>query len=124
LFFIAVPFVLSENVKTEGGRWSKINNFIYIDRSSVNKNKYGASEGWFKIYNLPENKLYSVTNKNLHYELIKYRVYCTDPVIFIDHSKFYDKNGNLLYEEINTHGVGCSCPCVTYDDIYLRELCK
>ncbi len=121
---MAMPFVLSEGVKTEGGRWSKVNSFIYIDRSTVKKNEYGASEGWFKIYNSPENKLYSVTNKNVHYELIKYHVDCTDPAIFTAHYKTYDKNNNLLYEEINAQMVGCSCPCVTYDDIYLRELCK
>ncbi len=124
LFLLLIAsFKLISNAKDRSQQWSKINNFIYINKNSITKNSNSVS-AWFKIYDSPENELHEINNTKIYYEIIKYEIECNNPTtISIVHSKSYDKNNNLIDEYINEQRYACSCPCIVNDNIYVKELC-
>ena len=120
-----LSFILYKKIlnNKEDKTWNRVNNFIYINKHSIEKNpKAGSVSGLFKVYYTKENEL-SPINKSTYYSIDKYTVFCEDPTIFFDYTQEFDKNGNIVYEE-KGRNIGCSCPCMTYDDIYVKELCK
>ena len=122
--FLTTAFKLISNAKDNSQQWSKINNYIYINKNSITKNNNTVS-AWFKIYNSQNNELHEINNTSIYYEIIKYEIECTNPTtISIAHSKSYDKNNNLIDEYNNEQGYACSCPCIVNDDIYVKELCS
>ncbi len=121
--FLTTAFKLISNAKDNSQQWSKINDYIYINKDSITKNNDTVS-AWFKIYSSPDNELHEINNMPINYEIIQYEVECTNPTtISIAHSKSYSKNNNLIDEYINEQGYACSCPCIVNDDIYVKELC-
>ena len=63
-------------VKNEKTKWVKVSDNIYLDTSSISKTKYLIS-GWFKIYDTPEDDLYTVNGVDVYYAIDKYEVDCT-----------------------------------------------
>ena len=112
-------------VKNEKTKWVKVSDNVYLDTSSISKTKYLIS-GWFKIYDTPEDDLYTVNGVDVYYAIDKYEVDCTegDDGIFIRHVKYFDKNNNILFDEENTHGIGCSCRGLVNGELICKELCK
>ena len=94
LLFISL-FALVSNANNS--QWSKVNKYIYIDKSSITKNN-GVASAWFKIYNSSDNS----------YELIEYKAYCDSKVLEISHMKTYDAQDNLLSDEINDKNISFS----------------
>ena len=61
--------------KNENGKWVKVSDNVYLDTSSISKTKYLVS-GWFKIYDTPENDLYTIDGVDVYYAINKYEVDC------------------------------------------------
>ena len=112
-------------IKNENGKWVKVSNNIYLDTSSISKTKYLVS-GWFKIYDTPENDLYTVNGVDVYYVINKYVVSCTkgDDAIFVDHFKYFDKNNNILSDKEYTSRIGCNCRGLVNGELICKELCK
>ena len=74
---LIASFRLISNAKSNQ-QWSKVNNYIYVDKNSITKNNDTVS-AWFKIYNSPNNELHEINNTSIYYEIIKYEIECTNP---------------------------------------------
>ena len=111
--------------ENENGKWVKVSDNIYLDTSSISKTKYLIS-GWFKIYDTPENDLYTVNGVDVYYTIDKYEVSCAkgDDAIFVDHFKYFDINNNILLDEEDSNGIGCSCRGLVNGELICKELCK
>ena len=121
LLVLAVQYAYTNN---EDKQWTKINDYMYIDKSSITETANGVV-AWFKFYNTPENKIYGeYDNIPVYYETIKYDIGCNSNTIFLEQIKQYDKNNNLLYSEINTHNVGASCEAYVNGEIICKTLCN
>lgn len=124
LLFLIASFKLISNAMGDNQQWTKINDYVSINKNSITKNNDTVS-AWFKIYNLPNNELYNINNTSVNYEINKYEIECNNPIIIsVVHSKSYNKNNNLINEYINKQGYACLYPCIVNDDIYVKELCK
>ena len=112
-------------VKNEKTKWVKVSDNVYLDTSSISKTKYLIS-GWFKIYDTPEDDLYTVNGVDVYYAINKYEVSCAkgDDGIFVDHFKYFDKNNNILLDEEDSNGIGCNCRGLVNGELICKELCK
>ena len=112
-------------IKNQNGKWVKVSDNVYLDTSSISKTKYLIS-GWFKIYDTPENDLYTVNGVDVYYAINKYEVSCDegDDAIFIDHFKYFDINNNILLDEKDSNGIGCNCRGLVNGELICKELCK
>jgi hypothetical protein len=60
----------------------------------------------------------------MDYELVKYEAYCKIKVLHLLHTKYYSKDGQLLYDEQNTSGVSAKFSAYSNGKIYYNALCK
>ena len=93
--------------------WTKIGKDIYVSYKSIKK-EHGTKIGWFKIAQ-PQKSVY---------KLEKYKVYCKNGIIEVKHTKIYDNNNNLLYEDINDKNIGCDYQGIVNGALYYQTLCK
>lgn len=103
--------------------WKKIKKDIYIDTKTITSQNE-TSSGWFKIFASKENDLYDIDGKKVEYEIMHLTAYCDTEGLEIKQIKSYDKNHNLLNDEINTHGIGCDYNGLANGEIYYYSLCK
>ncbi len=124
LFLSVATFKLITIAKDNDKQWEKINKYIYIDRSSITKNGDIVS-GWFKIYDSPENRtIYEINNVPIYYKIIKYEASCNLDALFLKQVKLYNKNNNLLSDEINNYDVGADCSAFVDGKNICKALCK
>lgn len=124
LLFSTISTKLSTTAQEKDAQWLKLNNNIYIDKSSITKTIDGAS-AWFKIYDLSKNKTLfdKINGVSVYHKLIKYEAGCNIGALFYLHTKLYDKDGSLLYDEINNHDVGADFSTYYNGKIIYKALC-
>ena len=120
ILFSTISTKLSTTAQEKDAQWLKLNNYIYIDESSITKEKYLTS-AWLKEYNTMYDKINGVP---VYYNLVKYEVDCINNAIEIKHFKYFDKNHNLLKDEPYNYGVGCSCNGLVDGEIICKSICK
>lgn len=107
----------------KNSNWEKVANNIYLDIKSLTiKNEINSAR--FKIYASKKNNLFNVDKKKVRYEIVFLEAYCKNGVLEIKQVKTYDKNHNLLKDEINTYGIGCDYKGLVNGEIYYNSLCK
>lgn len=109
--FFMVTFLASKVYAFKNSEWKRLTKNICIN-TKTNKLQDNIKVAWFKIYHSEEK-----------YELIEIKAYCDTKVLEIKHTKLYDKNHNLLKDEINNYGVGCDYTGLVNGEIYFHILC-
>ena len=111
ILFIFINVVSS--ISFGQNNWTKIKKNIFVDHSTI-LNKNTITTGWFKI----------IEPQQQTHRLEKYKAYCAQNIIEVQHIKFFDKNGNLSNEEINRNGIGCKYSGIVNGKLYFKTLCK
>lgn len=122
LFLVAICLSCSVFAKKEDKKWTKINNYIYIDKSSIKKLN-NSTTALIKLYNSPDRQIRDIEGNLAHYEIVQYEAYCKSNVLFINHFKYYNKNDELFSDEINNHNVGGDCKGYIDGEIICRAIC-
>ncbi len=115
---------LKDRNREESSNWEKITDYIYIDKDSIKKEKYSIS-AWFKMYVRDEyvNKV-KVNDIPVYYRLIKYDASCQDSILCLERMKEYDKNNNILSDELNKHNICAGSDGGPNGEIAFEALCK
>ena len=111
--------------RVEASNWKKITDYIYMDKDSIEKEKYSIS-AWFKMY-IEDEYAYEVNNIPVYYKLMKYAAFCQDSLLCIDDKKVYeyDENNNLLSDEEGYYGFWCVGPDgLPNGELAFEALCK
>ena len=93
--------------------WEKLKKNIFINYKTIVVDDNSVS-GWFKI----------IEPQQQAYKLEKYKAYCAQKVIEVQHTKIFDNNSNLLEETINNSKVGCNYNGIINGKLYYKTLCK
>ena len=103
--------------------WKKLSNNIAINTKSINRTKDAVS-AWFKRYNTKNNPIYNDNEIYIDYELVKYEAYCKTKILHLLHTKYYSKDGQLLFDEQDTSSVSAKFSAYNNGKIYYNALCK
>jgi len=109
--------------KEENTKWVKLNNYIYIFKTFIKKDKDSGS-AWFKTYDSIEHDLWTIDEVEVSYTIDKFEAYCDIEGLYLAHYKAYDKNNRILYDEPNNHSVFSSYNGIVDGEIYYWALCK
>ena len=111
IIFILYLFLILKNVDNE-----KLDNNIYIDKSSIKIEDTNTISAWFKVY--PED------NKNINYEKLLFVAYCSDKVLYLKENEIYDFDNKLTEKSINKSLVSANYLSYANGEIYYNALCK
>lgn len=105
-------------------KWTKLNNYLYIDKSSITKTIDGFS-AWFKFYDSSKNDKMrdKINGIPIYYHVTKIEAACELWAVFTEHTKYYDKNNVLLYDEVNTQDIGGDCSVYIDGETICKALC-
>lgn len=116
-------FSIAQNNKKEN-KWDKLSAGVFIDLNSIKKGEENSKTAWFKLTPTFKEKLYTTDEIQADEEEIQITAWCDSESLYIEHIKYYDKNGNILEDNPNTHGAGCDYQGLVNGNIYYRALCK